>query len=144
MGCDIHLHIEVKIDGEWHHYGCPSISRRYSLFGKMAGVRGYEDTIPIALPRGIPSDATKLTKFDYKKWGPDAHSASFLDSREIDELERWATKEKGWKGKNDMTGWWMEDEFGYLFGNSFAGFSRYPEDRPKGLEDVRFVFWFDN
>ncbi len=37
MGCDIHLHTEVKIANVWHRYGCPSVDRNYRVFAKMAG-----------------------------------------------------------------------------------------------------------
>jgi len=40
MSCSIHLHIEVKVDGTWEHYGEPSINSNYQLFEKLAGVRG--------------------------------------------------------------------------------------------------------
>lgn len=40
MGCDIHLHQEVKINGEWHHYRLAEMPRNYEVFEKMAGVRG--------------------------------------------------------------------------------------------------------
>lgn len=65
MGCDIHLHTEVKINGVWHHMGAPSVPRNYRLFAKMAGVRGIET--PIAEPRGLPGDATLLTRRDALK-----------------------------------------------------------------------------
>ena len=42
MGCDIHLHVEVKIKGKWLHYNHPNIDRCYWLFTKMAGVREIE------------------------------------------------------------------------------------------------------
>lgn len=38
MGCDIHLHAEVKIKNAWHHYAHPSVPRSYPLFSIMAGV----------------------------------------------------------------------------------------------------------
>jgi hypothetical protein len=147
MGCDIHLHQEVKIDGVWHHYGMPHVDRNYELFTKLAGVRNYYERegkriVPFAKPRGIPKDATELTKCDYKRWGSDGHSHSFITAEEIAKLEDWVEKDRKWEGKHGPM-WWMEDTFGYLFGNSWAGFVKYPSDRPKGLEDVRFVFWFD-
>jgi len=41
MGCDIHWHSEVKVDGVWHHHSNPRISRDYWLFALLAGVRNY-------------------------------------------------------------------------------------------------------
>ena len=136
MGCDIHLHTEVKIDGVWHHMGAPSVPRSYRLFAKMAGVRGAE--APIAEPRGLPDDATPLTRLDFARWGRGAHTPSWLGAAEIAELQDWLRDscDQVWPERD--LGW------GYLFGNSWGGFFRYPESRPEGLEDVRFVFWFDN
>ena len=49
MGCDIHAHFEIKVDGEWLHYSQANINRNYRLFEKMAGVRG-ENKNAISLP----------------------------------------------------------------------------------------------
>ena len=148
MGCDIHLHIEVKIEGIWHHYAAPSISRNYYLFEKMAGVRGDENNA-ISPPKGIPNDATALTNIVYQNEECDAHSESWLGIDEIMKLEDWlksiSTKETDSYAKYDL-------EYGilrtYLGGDSFTGWKRYPEDgsplSPATVEDVRFIFWFDN
>lgn len=48
MGCDIHLHIEIKMNGLWRHYSMPHIERDYCLFGVMAGVRGNKDDMIVA------------------------------------------------------------------------------------------------
>ena len=131
MGCDIHLHQEVKIEGVWHHYGHPNVHRSYELFGIMAGVRG--DETPVAHPRGIPEDATTLTKFSYAQWDCDAHHPSHLDSLEVTEVIKRFFQKSIW----DQTDW-----FGFLFGGSWSGFHEYPEDGE--VEDFRFIFWFDN
>lgn len=150
MGCDIHLHTEVKIDGAWHRYGVPNVQRSYAVFAKMAGVRnltGPDRIVPIAEPRGLPSDATFMTKFDYNRWGTDAHSASWLGAEEIAQLTEFIDEELGLRGERGKY-WWCEDNFGYFFGNTWGGFWKYRNREnsgtPKGVEDVRFVFWFDN
>jgi hypothetical protein len=140
MGCDIHLHTEVKINGVWHHYGTPSVDRNYQLFAKMAGVRG--DERPIAEPRGLPSDATELTKYDCRQWDRDGHTHSYLTAEEIYQLMEWG-KAQGFYGK-PLPAFWEGNQFGWLFGNDWSGFTKYPDKRRPGLEDVRFVFWFDN
>ena len=143
MGCDIHLHEEVKIKGKWHHYGIARCRRNYRLFAKMADVRNLLTHItPIAQPRGIPKNATELTKFDNKKWGVDGHSHSWIGAKEIKELKEWY--EKNHYPGEKVEPWWFEDEFGYLFGNGWDGFIKYPEDYSKDVEDIRFIFWFDN
>lgn len=144
MGCDIHLHMEVKINGKWHHYGAPSVDRMYALFAKMAGVRNRDSEIkPIAKPRGVPADATELTQFDCARWSSDGHSHSWLDAPEIAQVIEWIKTELGQRGFGNV--WdWQSKNFGYVFGNGWDGFNKYPEDRPQGLEDIRWIFWFDN
>lgn len=78
MGCDIHLHQEI---GAWHHYRHRSVPRSYQLFAMMAGVRNRDKLTPVAPVRGLPSDASVVTKFDYELWNDDAHNASWLLDR---------------------------------------------------------------
>ena len=139
MGCDIHMHLEVKIDNQWEHYGAPSVSRNYELFEKL-GARGDIENAMVT-PKGIPADATKLTALDYKSWEGDAHTASWLSKEEIMVLEGWL---KGLPG--DFLSHGLEHVIlkTYLFGNSFTGPFRYPEENCFNIQDVRFVFWFDN
>lgn len=129
MGTDIYLHQEVKINGAWHHYRHHSVARSYRLFAIMAGVRNRDELEPIAQPKGVPSDATVLTLFDYETYEDDSHHASWLSSSEIEAVFAWFFADARHEA---------EDWFGYLFGNSWftAG------EHPKGLEDFRFVFWF--
>ena len=138
MGCDIHLHTEVKIKGVWEHYCSCNLDRDHDLFTLMAGVRDRGVGIkPISKPRGVPADATVITKYDAKVvWGSDGHSHSFLHASELEQIEKFMLTQR-----NEN---FPERQWGYLFGNSWGGFTEYPEDRPKGLEDVRFIFWFDN
>jgi len=137
MVCDVHIHQEVKISGQWEHYRETRLPRDYAVFAKMAGVRGSET--PIAEPRGIPGDATRMTRFCCDHDGEDGHTHSWLCAAEIVPLEDFIKARLG----NDQ--WRLEmDGWGYLFGNSWGGFTKYPDERPEGLEDVRFVFWFDN
>jgi hypothetical protein len=148
MGCDIHLHIEIKLNNKWEHYACPRIERWYQLFAKMAGVRNYVESgvIPISLPKGIPEDVTSITKYDYERWDTDGHSHSWLNLKEIAELEDWLNQMK--EGNNPNNGDLEWDILHcYLFGNSFAALYKYPEETKKynpEITDVRFVFWFDN
>lgn len=146
MGCDIHLHTEVKINDKWHHYGAPNVRRNYALFAKMAGVRNGNGIEPIAEPRGIPTDATELTQYDCAHWNGDGHSHSYLTAPEIAELSEWAQSDEQEFSfdRPSKVLFWESDTFGYLFGNDWSGFTKYPKDRPEGLEDVRFIFWFDN
>lgn len=61
MGCDIHAHIELKVNGKWEHYSCPNIQRWYTLFTRICGVRGNDNITPIDKPRGLPEDLNIVT-----------------------------------------------------------------------------------
>ncbi len=137
MGCDIHLHTEVKFRGKWEHMGAPNIDRDYELFAKMAGVRG--DVEAIALPRGVPNDISLLTKIDLERWEGDGHSHSWLTGEELDALGKWY--EQKLKSHGRFT--YFKMIIGYLFGNNWD-VKKYPKDYPDGVEDSRAVFWFDN
>ncbi len=143
MGCDIHLHAEIKVNGKWEHYNHHTgIPRNYDMFAKMADVRNYDDIQPIAADRGLPDDVSVVTNLDAESWHGDMHSASWFTADEIDEFFTRATE----RFRNTVERWrdYEAENFGYFFGNSYGGFNRYPEDRPEGVEDIRFVFWFDN
>lgn len=143
MGCDIHLHSEVKINGTWHHYAKYDCKRNYALFAKMANVRNNDNDIaPLSLPKGMPKDASFLTQFMCDEYGVDGHSHSWLSAKEIALLEDWMRANCF---ENPSHNVYIENTYwGYFFGNTWGGFTKYPNERPKGVEDVRFVFWFDN
>lgn len=128
MGCDIHLHIEIKVGGRWEHYTEAEIGRWYSLFGKMAGVRDHT-VEPISPPKGIPDDMNIITKMDYDNWGSDGHSHSWFNKEEIITLYNWI---QGLEG--------VDGDYFYLrfYTNKILDWNN------PLLEDLRFVFWFDN
>ncbi len=142
MGCDIHLHTEVKLFGRWEHYSKVDVERSYRLFYKMAGVRGpFNDITPISKPRGVPDDISAVTKVDYLMGVPCDHSHSYLNQIEIVTLSKWIVEYI----YNNVNAWRLpQDYWGYLFGNYWNDFVDHPELFPKDLEDIRFVFWFDN
>jgi hypothetical protein len=148
MGCDIHLHIEIKIAGQWQHYGCPDVPRSYHLFGKLAGVRD-KSVEPIARLRGLPGDITLVTYCDYfgtpnsdsapaprDNW----HNQSWINRNEIKQLADWLDEEGGFAEEIDLEHHILHS---YLFNNAFSGSSEFT-DGGGIVEDVRFVFWFDN
>jgi len=97
MGCDIHAHVEVREDGQWHHweemFAAPfHVGRNYDLFAILANVRnGYGFAgvptsggfTPIDMPRGLPEDVTPEVKQESDDWGVDGHSHSWLTLAEL-------------------------------------------------------------
>ena len=138
MGCDIHLHVEVKIDGKWEHWSCPDVNRDYELFGWLADVRGDD---PVAPQKGIPDDATTLTKLHCEDWGVDGHSHSWLGTGEVAEVAR------RYEARGQQSSFERDTGIGYVPG--YRKWSEEPdpaEDGPMAtkIEDARIVFWFDN
>ena len=145
MGCDIHAHFEIKIDGKWHYYMPADIKRNYDVFSKMANVRNEEEKItPISEPKGLPIDIDFLTEFQSEHWGTDGHSHSFLTFEEIVTLIHWAKEMLDKYESTEDAELWLFGNNGYLFGNAFEHFKTYSNDYPKEIQDVRLVFWFDN
>ncbi len=132
MGCDIHAHIELKVNGKWEHLSCPNLKRWYRLFERICGVRG-DVAYAIDKPRGLPADLNIVTKLDYEQWDTDAHSATWLTKDELNELINWVEK--------SYDNMFQHEQMGYLNGCNFL---QYPESHPKEFEDVRFICWFDN
>lgn len=139
MGCDIHAHVEVKVNGKWQHYNHPNIRRDYELFSMMAGVRGYGIDVGFK-QKGLPKNISFMTKYDRKQWGSDGHSDSWLSAREVSSICDWLEKRE--EGRNPQDYFVPERIFGYLFGNGWD-FHKYPKDK-RPFQDARLVFWFDN
>ena len=133
MGCDIHLNIEVKINGAWEHYAQLEPGRTYTMFGAMAGVRRNESLF--GEPKGIPADCSVLTRFNVAQWAGDGHSHSWLGREEIMRLETFFDDYIRQAADRDRYSFerWLGT---YLYGDGFGSL--------EVVDDVRFVFFFDN
>jgi hypothetical protein len=132
MGCDIHAHAEVKLNGKWHHYNLLNFGRNYDAFGWLANVRCPPDNAGgLGDPRGVPDDISEVTKVDLDGWDQDAHSHSYITHEEITAFKAWWTVQ--WPEETPEWDMW-------LGGNYYSSFD--PKESP--YEDLRFVFWFDN
>lgn len=135
MGCDIHLFVEVRIDGLWCSRGgvCEVVDpgRNYLLFAHLAGVRNNGMGImPLAHPRGLPDDlASEAEKYLDPSSG--LHSYSWFT---LVELMR-----HHWTGPTVHTSFGPGD-LGFLFEPLLALALR--EGVPPA--DIRIVFGFDN
>jgi len=142
MGCDIHLHIEVKISGKWEHWAAPTVSRYYPLFALMGNIRNSNGIKALSNKRGLPEDITEVTRFVSKCEA--GHGHSWLNSEEISVLTDRIDKLARPEIRNYFC---FEQEFlhsSWFLGNSFASFHKQTATYPKEIEDVRFVFWFDS
>lgn len=123
MGCDIHLHVEVRDQsGNWSELeGAPSYrGRNYELFAMLADVRNYGETPgeiseadwlasadhgmlhsdridPIDEPRGLPDDVSAAVQQSSDEWGIDGHSHSWFTVEELLSVD-WATRMITYRG----------------------------------------------
>lgn len=168
MGCDIHMHVEYKIsskdDAVWR---CgdyfrldnplaeePNIkrielysSRNYDLFAVLADVRNYDYMEYISDPKGLPWDVTEYVKRDYRAWGNDAHSCSYLTLRELIDYHKEHDQVDVFG--NDILKPLIDrlkqraDELDVIWDfewdNSLTRDVAY-----KKANNIRIVFWFDN
>lgn len=144
MGCDIHAHVEIKIDGEWLHYSPANIRRNYLAFARMANVRNpFGTVVPVSMPRGLPDDISLVTKLHRDIYGVDGHSDSWFSHDEYVSLIDWLNEELD-PPTNSLG--WMYSFLGnaWLFGNTVYFWKKRPEIYPECIQDVRLVFWFDN
>ena len=144
MGTSIHAHVEVKKDGQWHHYHAPIVERNYELFGMMAGVRAMLTRDgrlfkPVASIKGLPEDISLVTKVAYEQdKGKGVHHESVLTAEDIVKLQDllyWAHPEVVRTGIDEL-----DLEYSifrtYINGNCIHSH--------QGWDDVRIVCWFDN
>lgn len=128
MGCDIHLHIEAKINGKWEHLSNPLVERSYPLFAIMANIYNLENNIkPITNPRGLPIDISDETRRDYCE--EMFFGESWLSDEEIPILQR--------RYADYMKKTWEYD-------NADAIKDSLQIEYPSPLGEIRLIFWFDN
>jgi hypothetical protein len=157
MGCDIHAYVEIKNkENTWTKLTLEPFDmsgwefRSYTLFGILAGVRGSG---PIQLndgiPRGLPDDISPEVKKAYSFWEDDAHSASYITYKEVNDLYYQYTKL--WSKHRDDDDITIAKDLikslrkllkAYL---TIASLSYDWDNRIAFRKtDIRMVFWFDN
>jgi hypothetical protein len=125
MGCDIHVYVEKRVDGQWRAADKYSdedgigpdvsyddrvyVGRNYRLFSVLAGVRKHDMLPVIAEPRDLPEDVSPEVRAASDSWGVDGHSHSWLTLRELLDFD-----------------WTQECTFSTtVTGQEFARWSRY-------------------
>ena len=140
MGCDIHLYAEGrdKKTGEWLPLRLGDyVSRDYYFFALLAGVRNYYDVVPVAADRGVPEDITPVVRRELETWEDDAHSTSWCT---LDEMSTTILKRVPH----------LDPWHGYKIGGGLVDLccsndrKQIYEERPVYVDEIRFIFWFDN
>ena len=126
MGTDIHCHIEIKIEGRWEHYSNPIILRNYEMFGWLAGVRGPE--LQKITPLALPEDINTVTRYHLEMYRESRHNSGCLNHEQMVAWIKEFTEELD-EGHHPGLGYFYDNSWRYI---------------PKGIEDVRMIFFFDN
>ena len=88
MGVDIYGWVEVK--EKWGWEGIINVSdllgRNYDMFGMLFDVKNYTGFEAIAPYRGLPNDASWITKRTYKEGGPYVFGATWVTWKELKEI----------------------------------------------------------
>jgi hypothetical protein len=124
MGCDIHMHVEVRDGRKWRTLATPRVTRNYSLFALMARC-GRTNLNPIVENRGIPLDAGVDVAWRWNKVRKtgDYHSPSWLLPEEVAEVA------ERFKAEDGRDFWLYFDDF---------------DSKSLRNQEWRLVFWFDN
>ncbi len=139
MGTDIHIHVEYQScrkgkKPQWIHSREKFTGDRiYAVFSVLAGV--YDYIKPLYPPRGLPDDITLITYKDYKDWLGDAHTESWLTTKEFSECI--VTFEKICRENNP-------DEYVDRILKNYHHILKYMKDSDDEGEPARIIFWFDN
>lgn len=168
MGADIHLFAEQKLrDGSWamcqeftsvssrsfhpsyaieglhelHRLFPRANSRNYEFFAALAGVRGFGPD-----PKGLPPDVSPLVRQYAEDWDSDGHSHSWYSAQEFAELFK--THHMTEQEVNDLVLQRMDGDNSppaVTILERYVGVS-VPLDAngDPDLNQLRFVFWFDN
>ena len=131
MGCDIHPHLEVKVDGTW----LPSLielesSRHYAWFEFLVGVRARHGWTPHHTSRGLPLDVSSVVRKDFEAWEGDAHTPSYITKRELADIPR------------DLHLPFYDNTLKPI-GELFEAYLNNWCEVMQHFEDARVVFWFD-
>lgn len=128
MGADMHYMVEYRRNDSptwWaEKEGSQEGPRDSMLFANLAGVRNRWGIVPVAQPRGLPSDRTHVTWQAWQAWVPEGHSASWISDEEY---------AKRILGLNDSFDAKLSEQITEAMARLQTTSLKY-----------RIVFWFDN
>ena len=146
MSITMHLHIEVKKDGKWFHYGSPCMSNlpeKYFIYAWMTGEgleytrsRFREQIQPVASIKGLPEDLSEVTKICYEQDTKQyrLHGEHTLMADDIQTLQ-----EKLWEQNPDDNRlyWDLEETIFRTYINSGSIACHH------GWDDARIICWYN-
>ena len=164
---DIHVHIEVLMDGVWHHYANPSMGRSDIIFRLFAGLETYSEKYPVdfkPVPSiiGLPDNLSPVTRHVYERDKlntPDIHHEGVATKDDLVEMQRILNLAET-TAKSDMQKFMLSkcgasamvndvltrfnpslDLEEDVFHTYISGNAIHEHE---GFDDVRVVFWFDS
>lgn len=146
MSVSMKFHAEVKINGVWNHYTTKKINNELGLYQAL-DVDMELDSIEVIIPqsKGLPNDLCQLTLFDKNLYERYCFGHSWMNSDEIALLYKWIDSESKEKEDGEYASCYGRIGayyFGYLFGYDWSSFLANDIDID-GIEDVRFIYWFE-
>lgn len=144
MGCDLRLIQEIKINNVWYFYNESTPHRNYELFSTLVENHplkedGYIDS-PINIPqRGIPSDISVVGRIIYEHEIENAKISTYINSKEIKIIENFIYDNESYFKIPKYPQY-----FNFLFGNSWSYFLDEREIFPLEIQDIRWIYWFNN
>lgn len=137
MGVDIRLFTEIKVEGLWYAYSQPEIRQNYNLFDIMGHPRF--DQTQRALKRELPELPSEVVSMCVEGDSNfNLQLCSWLNAAEIQDLYMELSEYPG-IGFSSTYG----NPFGYIEGSDWGAYLKYPEDNPSWIDDIRFIYWFD-
>lgn len=163
MGCDVHTHLEKRVQGVWQPAKEPvknedfdpdsedtwytefelpcsgnlTGGRYYSAFGLLSGVRhtleGYQ-VIPDDC--GIPEDVSEPVKADYERWDSDAHTPGYVLWSELIAMQE--------RIKIDTLLAKVESGWLEVINDLVDGFKSCCDEANIHVLEGRIVLWYDN
>lgn len=143
MGTNLHVHIEVKLNGKWEHFAAPCVTRDYHLFAAINGldaefIRPSNRPIAVSRHHELPEDMSAITRVCLEQSRSlGLRGFGYLEAEDIDALQEElyrSTPEVCRTGFDKLN---LEHNIfrTCIGGNTIAGHT--------GFEDSRIVYWYD-
>lgn len=141
MSKNLNLHIEIKINGTWHHYSNPSFKQDYNVMSKLIDDSYFEhivndnaDFTSIGGSNDVPNNLTFLTKKSIE-FSLEEGNITVLNSEQIKGFVNWIMNK-------------TNENFIYYSDFLFTVFNDicYPVKKDNGdyeyeVEDMRYIIW---